>query len=102
LRVFAPRAQTHEQVARTATFAVRVFSAAVIATSPYCIAVSELRRLFLSDRYFSIAVRPPRRLEKFTEPDFGPLARVFKRALAVHPFCLTACVFLGPNRHDSQ
>jgi hypothetical protein len=46
-----------EQVARTAGFAVRVFSVAIIATVPYSIAVSKLRRPFLSDRYFFIVVR---------------------------------------------
>ena len=66
-----------KQVARTADFAVRVFSVAVIATVPYSIAVSKLRRSFLSDRYFFIVVRPLRRREKFTEPDFALLARAF-------------------------
>jgi hypothetical protein len=44
-------------VARTADFAVRVFCVAMIATVPYSIAVSKLRRPFLSDRYFFIALR---------------------------------------------
>jgi len=44
-----------ERVARTAAFAVRVFSLATIATVPYSIAVSKLRRPFLSD--FFIVVR---------------------------------------------
>jgi hypothetical protein len=44
-------------VARTADFAVRVFCVAMIATVPYSIAVSKLRRPFLSDRYFFIVVR---------------------------------------------
>jgi hypothetical protein len=50
-----------EQVARTAGFAVRVFSLAVIATVPYFIAASKLRRPFHPDPYFFIAVRPLRR-----------------------------------------
>jgi hypothetical protein len=37
---------------------------------PDPIAVSKLRRPFLSDRYFFIVVRLLRRREKFTEPDF--------------------------------
>jgi hypothetical protein len=41
--------------ARTAKPAVRVFSVAIIATVPHSIAVSKLRRPFLSD--FFIAVR---------------------------------------------
>jgi hypothetical protein len=48
-----------QQVARTAGFAVRVFSAAIVVTVPYSIAVSKLRRAFLSD--FFVAVRRPRR-----------------------------------------
>jgi len=36
-----------EQVARVAVFAVRVFSIAIIAAVPYCIAVSKLRRPIL-------------------------------------------------------
>jgi hypothetical protein len=47
-------------------------------------AVSKLRRPFLSDRYFFIAVRLLRRREKFTEPDFALLARAFNRARALH------------------
>jgi REP element-mobilizing transposase RayT len=35
-----------------------------------------------------------RRREQFTEPDFALLARAFNRARALHPFCLTAWVFL--------
>jgi len=50
---------------------------AIIATVPYSIAVSKLRRPFLSDRYFFIVVRLLRRREKFTEPDFALLARAF-------------------------
>jgi hypothetical protein len=42
-------------------------------------AVSKLRRPFLSDRYFFIAVRLLRRREKLTEPDFALLARAFNR-----------------------
>jgi len=48
---------TSKQAARTADFAVRVFSVAIITTVPYSIAVSELRRPFLSHRYFFIAWR---------------------------------------------
>jgi hypothetical protein len=66
----------NEQVARTADFAVRVFSVAIITAVPYFIAVSKLRRPFLSDRYFFIVARLLRRREKFTEPDFALLARV--------------------------
>jgi len=41
-----------KQVARTADFAVRVSSVAIIAAVPYSAAVSKLQRAFLSDRYF--------------------------------------------------
>ena len=64
---------------------------------PYSIAVSKLRRPFLSD--FFIAVRLLRRREKFTDPDFAPLARAFKRARALDPFHLTAWVFLPDHWH---
>src|SRR5271157_702892 len=85
--------------ARTADFAVRVFSVAMIATVPHSIAVSKLRRPFLSDRYFFIVVRLLKRREKFTQPDFALLARAFSRARALHPFCLTAWVFLPDHWH---
>jgi hypothetical protein len=78
-----------EQVARTADFAVRVFSVAIIAAVPNSSAVSNLRRPLLSDRYFFIVVRLLRRREKFTEPDFPLLARAFNRARARHPFYLS-------------
>jgi hypothetical protein len=42
------RGRLEEQVARTADFVVRVFSVALIATVPYSIAVSKLRRPFFS------------------------------------------------------
>ncbi len=80
---------TCKQVARTADFAVRVFSVAIIASVPYSLAVSKLQRPFLSDRYFFIVVRLLRRREKFTEPDFALLARAFNRARALHPFYLS-------------
>jgi REP element-mobilizing transposase RayT len=69
----------------------------LIANVPYSVAVSKLRPPFLSD--FFIAVRLLRRREKFTEPDFAPLARAFNRARALHPFYLTAWVFLPDHRH---
>jgi hypothetical protein len=60
---------------------------AIIATVPYSIAVSKLRRPFLSD--FFIVVRLLRQREKFTEPDLALLARAFNRARALHPFYLS-------------
>jgi REP element-mobilizing transposase RayT len=76
---------------------VRVFCLAIIPTVSYSVAVSKLRRPFLSGRYFFIAVHPLRRREKLTEPNFALLARAFNRAGALHPFYLTASVF--PHDH---
>ena len=56
----------------------------MIAHVPYSIAVSKLRRPFLSD--FFVVVRLLRRREKFTEPDFARLARAFNGARALHPY----------------
>jgi predicted nucleic acid-binding protein len=67
-----------KRVARTAGFAVRVFSVVIIATVPYSIAVSKLRRPLLSD--FLIAACLLRRREKLAEPDFALLGRDFNRA----------------------
>ena len=59
----------------------------------------KLRRPFLSDRYFFITVRLLRRRTKLTEPDFSLLARAFNRARELHPFLLTAWVFLPDHWH---
>ncbi|MGO8787699.1 MAG: REP-associated tyrosine transposase [Terriglobia bacterium] len=48
---------------------------------------------------FFVVVRLLRRREKFTEPDFALLARAFNRARALHPFYLTAWVFLPAHWH---
>ena len=69
---------------------------------PYSIAVSKLRRPFLSDRYFFITVRLLKRRDKLTEPDFALLARAFNRARALHPFYLTAWVFLPDPSADGH
>ena len=65
----------------------------------YCIAVSKLRRPFLSDRYFFITVRLLRRRVKMTDGDFAVLAQAFSRARARHPLLLTAWVFLPDHWH---
>jgi putative transposase len=88
-----------QQVARTAAFAVRVFSVAIVVAVRYCTAVSKLRRPFLSDRYFFITVRLLKRRARLTEPDFVLLARAFSRARVLHPFYLTAWVFLPDHWH---
>jgi putative transposase len=88
-----------KQVARTAAFAVRVFSVAIVVAVRYCTPVSKLRRPFLSDRYFFITARLLKRRAKLIEPDFVLLARAFNRARALHPFYLTAWVFLPDHWH---
>jgi hypothetical protein len=64
------RSQSKKQVARTAAFAARVFSAAILVTVLYSITVSKLRpspsgtglrRPFLYDRRSSVAVGRPKR-----------------------------------------
>jgi hypothetical protein len=63
---------------------------------------SKLRLPFLSDRYFSFAVRLLRRREKFPEPAFALLARAFNQARALHPSYLTAWVFLPDPANFAQ
>jgi len=65
----------------------------------YSSAVSKLRRPFLSNRYFFLTVRLLRRRGKLADPDFRLLARAFNRARALHPFYLTAWVFLPDHWH---
>ena len=65
----------------------------------YCIPVSKLRRPFLSGRYFFITVRLLRRRGKLADGDFALLALAFNRARALHPFFLTAWVFLPDHWH---
>jgi putative transposase len=78
---------------------VRVLSLANALTVTYCIGVSKLRRPFLSDRYFFVSVRLHSRRTKLTEPDFALLAGAFNRARTLHPFSLTAWVFLPDHWH---
>ena len=68
-------------------------------TGAYSSAVSKLRRPFLSNRYFFITTRRLRRRGKLADPDFRLLARAFNRARALHPFYLTARVFLPDHWH---
>ena len=65
----------------------------------YSSAVSKLRRPFLSNRYFFLTVRLLKRRAKLIEADFALLARAFNRARALHPFYLTAWVFLPDHWH---
>ena len=68
-------------------------------TEAYSSAVSKLRRPFLSNRYFFVTVRLLRRRVKFADPDFRLLARALHRARTLHPFYLTAWVFLPDHWH---
>ena len=61
--------------------------------------MSKLRRPFLSDRYFFITVRLLPRPTNLVGADFRLLARAFNRARALHPFYLTAWVFLRNHWH---
>ena len=88
-----------QRVARTADLAVRVSSLAILVAASYSSAVSKLRRPFLSGRCFLITVRLLKRRAKLTDPDFRLLARAFNRARAMHPFYLTAWVFLPDHWH---
>ena len=65
----------------------------------YCSPVSNLRRPFLSDRYFFITVRLLPRRTKLMEADFRLLTRASNRARALHPFDLTAWVLLPDHWH---
>ena len=75
------------------------FFLAVAFTAMYSTAMSRLRRPFLSDRYFFISVRLLRRREKMGDADFLLLARAFNRVRRLHPFLLTAWVFLPDHWH---
>jgi putative transposase len=61
--------------------------------------VSELRRPFLSNRYFFLTVRLLRRRAKLADPDFRLLGHAFNRARRLHRFYLTAWVFLPDHCH---
>ncbi len=65
----------------------------------YSSAVSRLRRPFLADRYFFITVRLLQDRAKLADADFRLLALAFHRARVVHPFFLTAWVFLPDHWH---
>ncbi len=66
----------------------------------YSGAVSRLRRPFLSDRYFFVTVRLLKERTRLVDADFGFLALAFNRARMMHPFFLTAWVFLPDHRHS--
>jgi REP element-mobilizing transposase RayT len=61
--------------------------------------VSRLRRPFLSDRFFFVTVRLLKRRSELRDADFLFLALAFRRARVLHPFFLTAWVFLPDHWH---
>jgi REP element-mobilizing transposase RayT len=65
----------------------------------YSSAVSRLRRPFLSDRFFFVTVRLLKRRSELRDSDFHFLALAFRRARVLHPFFLTAWVFLPDHWH---
>ena len=73
-------------VARTAVREVRGSFLAIVLTASYCIAVSRLRRPFLSDRCFFITVRLLRRRDRMADADILLLAQAISRVRALHPF----------------
>jgi putative transposase len=65
----------------------------------YAGGVSRLRRPFLSDRYFFVTVRRLNARTHLADADFHRLALAFIRVRAMHPFYLTAWVFLPDHWH---
>jgi len=65
----------------------------------YSSAVSRLRRPFLSDRFFFVTVRRLKERAPLVDADFHLLALAFCRARVMHPFFLTAWVFLPDHWH---
>src|SRR5271167_3654584 len=65
----------------------------------YSSAVSRLRRPFLCDRFFFLTVRLLKRRSEWRDADFHFLALAFRRARVLHPFFLTAWVFLPDHWH---
>ncbi len=61
--------------------------------------MSRLRRPYLSDRFFFVTVRLLKRRREFDDPDFERLALAIRRGRALHPFFLTAWVFLPDHWH---
>ena len=61
--------------------------------------MSRLRRPFLSGRYFFVTVRLLNSRRPLRDADFRCLALAFNRARGMHPFSLTAWVFLADHWH---
>jgi REP-associated tyrosine transposase len=65
----------------------------------YLSAVSRLRRPFLSGRFFFVTVRVLEARNPLIDADLELLALACRRARAMHPFFLTAWVFLPDHWH---
>jgi len=65
----------------------------------YAGGVSRLRRPFLSDRFFFVTVRLLKGRSELSEADFRCLRLAFNRARHMHPYFLTAWVFLPDHWH---
>jgi putative transposase len=65
----------------------------------YAGGVSRLRRPFLSDRFFFVTVRLLKGRTELSDADFACLALAFNRARQMHPYFLTAWVFLPDHWH---
>ena len=65
----------------------------------YAAGVSRLRRPFLSDRFFFVTVRLLKERSELSDADFDCLALAFNRARHMHPYLLTAWVFLPDHWH---
>ena len=63
------------------------------------VAVSRLRRPFLSDRYFFVTVRLIQSRSHLTNDDLHELTVAVNRVRVMHPFWLTAWVFLPDHWH---
>ena len=61
--------------------------------------MSRLRRLVLSDRYFSVTYNLQRMRDRLQDADFGILARVISARRIEHGFLLAAWVFLPSHWH---
>lgn len=84
---------------QTSAFEVRGSGLATAFAVSYSSAVSRLRRPFLSGRYFFITVCLRKERAKLAEADFRLLTSAFNRARQMHPFYLTAWVFLPDHWH---
>jgi putative transposase len=84
---------------RSAAFTCQGLSLVIVCVLVYPSAVSRLSRPFLSDRCFFVTARLLKRRAKLGRADFRLLALALNRGRAMHPFLLTAWVFLPDHWH---